>query len=372
VAPAAPTWLGTPDRLAEDAETRARDAGVVKVPASRMARPTKEPPIASSIVPLIVRHAAAREVDVEALRLRFDLPPDAASLDRVTVAPLAPNDLLHAVARAAAEDDVALRLAAELTSRRHKLTELAVRASADVRAALARLARWAPLIHEGLAGALDEGCEDGEARWAITTPRRPRGIGRYVHELAVAHALHHVRAGVDSFTPRHAWFAHPRPSDVAPLCAFLGTTDVAFGCEDSGFAVAEGDLARPMRGADPHTVESLAPLVDAELPELRASSFAARVAASIASTLPEEIAMAEAAARLHMSPRTLQRRLEEEGTRFSEVVEDARLELARRLLADPSVTLGDVAYRTGFSDLATFSRAFKRWTGQPPGQWRRS
>ncbi len=72
-----------------------------------------------------------------------------------------------------------------------------------------------------------------------------------------------------------------------------------------------------------------------------------------------------------MSARTLQRRLEEEGTRFSEVLDRVRLEAARAALSDPDTTLTDVAYRLGFGDLATFSRAFKRWTGKPPGQWRR-
>ena len=72
----------------------------------------------------------------------------------------------------------------------------------------------------------------------------------------------------------------------------------------------------------------------------------------------------------HMSARTLQRRLEEEQTRFTEVLDRARLDLARRLLADPALPLADVAFRLGFADLAAFSRAFKRWTGKPPGQWR--
>ncbi len=73
-----------------------------------------------------------------------------------------------------------------------------------------------------------------------------------------------------------------------------------------------------------------------------------------------------------MSARTLQRRLEQEQTRFTEVLDGARLAVARRLLGDSTIQLTDVAFRLGFADLATFSRAFKRWTGKPPGQWRRS
>jgi AraC-like DNA-binding protein len=340
-----------------------------------MARPSKEPPIASSLVPAILRRAEARGLDVEALAWRFGLPPGAARLDEVTVAANVPEDLLHAVTRAASEPDTALLVTAELTSRRHRLAELAVRASATVRDALERLARWAPLVHEGMEASLEEGAgaPATEGKLVLRTPRRPRGVGRHVHELALAYTLHQVRAGAGDVSPCRVWFTHPRPAELAPLRTFFGTSEIVFGCEDSGYAMPRAALDRVMRFADARTVETIAPLVDAEVasrPQL--ASFAARVGAHVASSLPAEADVADVARAMHMSARTLQRRLEQEQTRFSEVLDGARLAVARRLLANPSVTLTDVAFRLGFADLATFSRAFKRWTGQPPGQWRRS
>jgi AraC-like DNA-binding protein len=77
------------------------------------------------------------------------------------------------------------------------------------------------------------------------------------------------------------------------------------------------------------------------------------------------------AALLHMSVRTFQRRLDDEGTTFSELYDRARELRARRLLEGSSLPLAEIAYRSGFADLATFSRAFKRWTGVPPGAFRR-
>jgi AraC-like DNA-binding protein len=65
------------------------------------------------------------------------------------------------------------------------------------------------------------------------------------------------------------------------------------------------------------------------------------------------------------------RRLEGEGTRFSEVLDAVRERMARRLVLDGAIALAEVGYRVGFSDAATFSRAFKRWTGIPPGAFRR-
>jgi AraC-like DNA-binding protein len=78
---------------------------------------------------------------------------------------------------------------------------------------------------------------------------------------------------------------------------------------------------------------------------------------------------AEIARRMHMSRRTLQRRLSEEGTGFQELVDRVRADLARGYMRDPRIKLADVAYRLGFSDVSTFSRSFKRWTGESPGRY---
>lgn len=336
-----------------------------------MARPSKELPLRSSIVPAVVRLAAAGGLDVEALAWRFSLPPDAARCDEVTAGADVAEELMHAVSRAALEDDVPLRVVAQLTGRRHTLVGLAVRACADVRGALVRIARWVPLLHEGLEASFDEA--PGEGRWVLRTPRRPRGMGRHVHEVAVAHVVHQVRGGAPDAVVARAWFAHSRPAHLAPLAAFLGTTALAFGGEDSGLALPRPTLDLAMPGADPRTLDAVAPLLDDMVGEARTpATFAARVAAHLARALPDGADVADVARAMHVSPRTLQRRLELEQTRFSEVLDRARLAEARRLLADPAATLADVAFRLGFADLATFSRAFKRWTGVPPGQWRRS
>ncbi len=342
-----------------------------------MGRPTKEPPSVSSIVPAIVGHARERGLDIAGFAWRFGLPEDVAVLEQVTAPADAPEELLRAIARAAGEPDVALRVASDLTSRKLKLVELAMRASATAREALALFARWVPLLHDGCEGRLeDEGvaCRVEAARWVLWTPHRPRGVGRYVHELVLAYAVHQLRAGAGEWRPLRVWFAHARPPELQPVQAFFGTDDVAFGREDSGLAFGAAELDRPMLRPDRHAVETLAPLVDADLRSRtqQAATFSARVEAHVASSLPHGKDVAEVARAMHMSARTLQRRLEQEGTRFTEVLDRARLQLGRRLLADAGATLGEVAFRLGFADLATFSRAFKRWTGMPPGQWRRS
>ena len=76
------------------------------------------------------------------------------------------------------------------------------------------------------------------------------------------------------------------------------------------------------------------------------------------------------AKQLHLSARTLQRRLAEHHTTFQDAVDAVRSELARQYLKDPRLGVSEVAFRLGYSDLSTFDRAFKRWTGMTPREFR--
>ena len=72
-----------------------------------------------------------------------------------------------------------------------------------------------------------------------------------------------------------------------------------------------------------------------------------------------------------MSPRTLQRRLQEEGTSHLRVLEGARQHVATHMLASTSLPIAEIADALGFSEPAALHRAFKRWTGMTPVEYRR-
>jgi AraC-like DNA-binding protein len=335
-----------------------------------MARPSKEPPSPSPLVPALARYLRARGVDPASLSIA--LPPDVEARDEMPTTAHAWNELLEASAAALGEPHLALRLPAELPLRRYGLAELTARASATVKDALARMARYAPLVQPQLACDLEE--RDGEAIWRQRTPAHPRGIGRHASEYALAYALDHCRRACDRpLTPLRVWFAHARPPDIAPLHRFFGTRDLGFGHDDCGFALPLEALAWPIQSGDARLLATATELAEAALrAQPRAQRLGVLVAARLEALLPGEASMEAVADALHMSARTLQRRMEQEGTRFSEVLDGVREGLARRLVADPSLSLVEIASRLGFADLATFSRAFKRWTGKPPGTWRRS
>lgn len=92
------------------------------------------------------------------------------------------------------------------------------------------------------------------------------------------------------------------------------------------------------------------------------------IASSLTGRTPN---IAETAKAAGMSVRTLQRRLLQDKRTYSQLLEEVRFEIARRLLSDPSVTLAKAARRLGYSDPAHFTRAFHRWAGTTPSAYRR-
>jgi len=80
--------------------------------------------------------------------------------------------------------------------------------------------------------------------------------------------------------------------------------------------------------------------------------------------------LSEVARDLGLSGRTLQRRITEEGTSFRDLLSEARQELGRQLLSDPSAEIDEVACLLGYQDASSFYRAFRYWEGVTPSRWR--
>ena len=79
---------------------------------------------------------------------------------------------------------------------------------------------------------------------------------------------------------------------------------------------------------------------------------------------------ADLATAMGLSQRSLQRHLQHLGWSYKRLVEDTRMDLARRYLADPRRSLTEIAFLLGFSEQSAFSRSFKRWLGQSPSDFR--
>ena len=114
-------------------------------------------------------------------------------------------------------------------------------------------------------------------------------------------------------------------------------------------------------------------LITEYLESLEDLNLTSRVKKCIVERLPSGDATVDnIASELYLSTRTLQRMLQQEGVSFLQLLNDTRRDLAISYVRDRKMDLTEVAFLLGFSELSTFSRSFKRWTGTSPAQYRKA
>ncbi len=146
---------------------------------------------------------------------------------------------------------------------------------------------------------------------------------------------------------------------------------VEFGAAEDAIVIPLNELDSAIRFSDEQLAASSEAQCEATLSELtRDSGFASRVRRVIETSHPFPPKLARVAGTLFVSDRTLKRRLQAENISFQALVDGVRLQRARELLANTSMNLGQIADALGYADAANFTRAFKRWTGQSPSQFR--
>jgi AraC-like DNA-binding protein len=164
-------------------------------------------------------------------------------------------------------------------------------------------------------------------------------------------------------------FTHPAPAELqAHRRIFHCALD--FSAEFNGIVCLASDLERPNPRADPQMARHAERLV-ASLPGISAPSILLDVRKTIVVGLPMGRATIELAAEsLDMNVRTLQRRLDEAGKTFSDLVNEARRELVETYMENPRYPLRSIAELLGYSTLSSFTRWFTTQFGASPGAWR--
>ncbi|SPL71287.1 AraC family transcriptional regulator [Acinetobacter stercoris] len=131
-------------------------------------------------------------------------------------------------------------------------------------------------------------------------------------------------------------------------------------------------LGLKMVNADPISSQIAINQCEAELSALgERRRLAMRVRDILTHSEQHYLSIENVADRLHMSDRTLKRQLAAEGTSFSTLVDEVRYRHATSLLSRTDYSLEQIADELGYSDVANFSRAFKRWSGRSPSSWRK-
>jgi AraC-like DNA-binding protein len=180
-----------------------------------------------------------------------------------------------------------------------------------------------------------------------------------------------VNAGT-SLRPVEVTLKREMPDCVEAYADFYGC-EVSFSAATDSFTLAVQDVDRPLPTANRQLAGVHDEILAQELATLQKDDIAARCKAILLEQLTTgEVSIDGVAKALHMSPRTLTRRLASQGTQLQSLLDETRRDLAERYFADPGKSISDVAFLLGFSQQSSLARAFKRWFGVSPKAYRAS
>ena len=268
--------------------------------------------------------------------------------------------------------DPALHLSAptQLPFGAYRVIDYLVGASSTVGEGIERFARFFRLIADAVALRVER--SDDEIRFCfdmVDGGPTPALYVDYVFAALVGRIRMKIRPELEV---HRVDLRRPRPTVTAPYEERF-RAPVRFGADRDRLCFGAGEWASPIAGADAalaRILEDHARVLAARI-QSAPTDFVARVQSCIMADLPESAEEESVAHALHMSRRTLQRKLAHEGTSFREVLDGVRRSLAESYLTDRAVSIPEVAFLLGFSEQSSFHRAFQRWTGLAPGRWRR-
>ena len=231
------------------------------------------------------------------------------------------------------------------------------------------------VIHStGFTVTLDEGnTKDGLPASITYTPKPRSDSGRQIVELSVGISMNilAMASGMESFKPVRVGFQHKAPTDNAPAKRFFGVP-VYYGEASNTLYFDPAILRMPTAIRD----TAYAPLIRAYFDQLKPQIEDDIV--SLTRRLIEKMLATGRCSRefiaecLHLHPRTLQRRLGDEGVTFNQLLDDYRKSLALDLVSHGNASLTQVADTLGYANQSSFHQAFRRWTNTTPMKFRHS
>ena len=324
--------------------------------------------VPSTYVALLFEYLQARGVDAPALL--GEAAPDSGDR-RVGRYPVSRwQRLLHTAAAHLDDPLLGLHLGQTITPAHWGVMGYVFMACANLGAALNRMEQYQRLLYDvnPLRYSVVGDCV--ELQWGVEYGRP----GALVDECAIAALVQMVRHITGKSLPlRQVSFVNAAPADSQPYTRFFGCP-VRFGQAQTVVQFQAALLATALSKPDLALVRVLEQQADAllaELPDI--DDFEQAVRRCIAYVAREgEASLERVADELHTSPRTLRRRLDDLDKPFRTLRDDTLRRMAESHLADPRLTLPEIALLLGYSEQSAFTRAFTRWTGVSPGNWRRS
>lgn len=341
-----------------------------------MSRPVLEASSPSALAPALLRWVERERGDVAAIATVGGLGPEQKDTSEAVVTSSKMAAMLYETSRLLLQPHLGLRLPAELPYRHYDAVALEARAAETPLQVLQGLERRAAHVFPQLEVAVSLGDEVRFTARLPSTTRLPREHRVQVELYVLALTQHLCRRplGAAIFAINRVQLSTSRSGSMDMLLDAFGTEDVEFGVECMGLSVSRAVAEDAFLDHDPLLADALRgslARVTNSLDVVPASGqLSPAVEARILAGLAQGIDAPAVAKSLGMSDRTLQRRLERESVTFSQMYDRVREREARERTRDRTRTLTEVAYSLGFSDVASFSRAFKRWTGTTPGLFR--
>ena len=241
-------------------------------------------------------------------------------------------------------------------------------ASSSLRTAFQRLSRYARVINEKLKVELEE---DGRFFYVSIDAQLPLLNERIREEgqLAILIKICRVIAGKD-FNPAKVHFRQAAPADTGYYFE-LFRCPIEFRAEHTMFVVALDEVDKRLTGSNDQLAKLNEHIVVKYLAHQEKADILNRAKAAIIDNLGSgDVSESSVAESLHMTPRNMHRKLQKEDTSFKALLTEIRKELAQQYIQDRTKTLTEISFLLGFSEVSSFSRAYKGWTGQPPSEAR--
>ena len=173
------------------------------------------------------------------------------------------------------------------------------------------------------------------------------------------------------FKPQRVAFHHAEPLAGPGPYEALFRAPVRFGQPQSLIAFAKADLLKPLAGSCPELAQVNDNIAMKYIARLDKDDVVSRVKQKVVELLPNGECTREIVAKaMNMSPTALQFKLAKRDTSFHDLMDAAREELARSYVQQSALSVTEIAYLLGFNDTSNFARAFKRWTGHSPTDFR--
>lgn len=283
--------------------------------------------------------------------------------------------LCEATARKLGEDALGLKLGQHIRPGHLGSHGLALMSCSTVRDLIQQSARYSALTIDAGHNVFELRGREYVRIWHSNLPAG-RSLGRIQDELqqSIAVYLCQYLANRHDLKPSWVSFRHARPADVS-LHEAIFQCPITFDAPETAIAVDAALIDLPL----PHANEQVRRIMDdlcaqllKQLGNALEPSWLAKARRAVLESFQKGFPdLAEVAKAAELPEQELKVKLMERGLSFRTFIDELRQALAMGYMRDPTLSLVDVAYLLGFSEQSAFQRAFKRWTGQTPGDYRK-